>query len=246
MKKWIYRIIMLVCICVFGYSAFHLYQIYSDKHQVEQETQTYQKMATSSKDSQVLNPDWDALQQSAPDIVAWLYVPGCDINFPVVQGSDNSYYLDHTTGKQSSPYGSIFLDYKANNQFMDDNSIIYGHSVEGGGMFTNLKNFTDESFFNKHDFFYLFTPNGNYKCTIYTFAKTTDSSSFYTTAFGSYRDETLAKWVSDAMYSRAVDTTSTHFVSLSTCNLDYGFHSNQRYVLTGAMEAWTDPITVSD
>lgn len=246
--KWIYRILLIVCIGVFGFCAFHLYEIYSDKKQIGQETETYQKMATKSDQGsgKVLDPDWAALQQTSPDIVAWLYVPGANINFPVVQGSDNSFYLTHTTSQQESPYGSIFLDAKANNQFTDNNSIIYGHSVEGGGMFTDIKKFADEDFFNKHDAFYLLTPSGNYKCTIYTFAQTSDGSAYYTTSFGDYRDDTLAKWASQSMFSRAVDTSTANFISLSTCDLDYGFHSNQRYVLTGMMEPWTETITVTD
>ena len=101
------RILLIVFVGIFSYSAFNIFEIYSAKNKIEKETQNYKQYAEDSSKN-VLNPDWDALRQQNPDIVAWVYVPGCDISFPVVQGSDNSYYLSHTTDKQESIYGSVF------------------------------------------------------------------------------------------------------------------------------------------
>lgn len=244
MKKWIYRILLIMCIAVFGYSAFHLYSIYSDKHEIEQETENYKKIAV--KNNRMLDPDWNALQKQNPDIVGWIYVPGCDISFPVVQGTDNSYYLTHSTDRADSPYGAVFLDANANAGFLDDNSIIYGHSIEGGGMFTDLKKYSNEDFFKKHSKFYLLTPEQNYICHVYTYEKTTDTSVYYTTDFGDFRDDTINDWADKALYRNDIDLTDKNFVSLSTCNLDYGFNSNQRYVLTGALEKTNQDIVLED
>ena len=241
MKKWIFRIVLVVLLAVLGFSGYNLFKIYSAKQQVEKETEHFKKYAENDSGT-AFDLDWDALRQQNPDIVAWVYVPDCDISFPVVQGEDNSYYLTHITGKEYSEYGSVFLDCAANSQFLDNNSVVYGHSVEGGGMFTNIKNFADEGFFNQHSCFYLMTPSANYKCNIITFAQTTDGSVYYTTNFGDYRDDTISQWYSNALYSNSYDTSNCNFISLSTCNLDYGFSSNQRYVLTAALEVTNDPI----
>ncbi|MBB5182932.1 class B sortase [Catenisphaera adipataccumulans] len=237
MKKWIKRVILIVCICVFGYSAYNLYTIYSDKKEIEQETEKYKKSALTSKNKKsYLDPDWEKLQEENQNIIAWIYVPDCGISFPVVQGSDNSYYLTHSADGSENPRGAIFLDAGADAQFGNDNSLIYGHSVDGGGMFTDLKNFADESFFKKHPYFYLSTPQGNYRVNIMVFAKTTDGSVYYTTQFGTEQDSVLQTMQDQATFYREVDTTTGHFVTLSTCNLDYGFNSNQRYILTGVLE----------
>lgn len=135
MKKWIYRILLVVCLCVFGYSAYNLWDIYSQKQQVENETKQLEKSVIKKKDKekkQVLDPDWSKLKAENEDIVAWIYVPDCDISFPVMQTKDNQFYLNHTVNKEYNDRGSVFLDANANGQFQDDNSIIYGHSVEGG------------------------------------------------------------------------------------------------------------------
>ena len=239
------RILLIVFVGIFAYSAFNIFEIYSAKNKIEKETQNYKQYAEDSSKN-VLNPDWDALRQQNPDIVAWVYVPGCDISFPVVQGSDNSYYLSHTTDKQESIYGSVFLDSAANSQFLDDNSIIYGHSVEGGGMFTLLKKYCDEDFFKSHPVFYLLTPDANYNCHVFTFAKTTDDSVFYTTSFGDYRQETLDSMKQSSTYFNDLGNTDQKFVSLSTCDLDYGFESSHRFVLTGQLEKTSDDIVLKD
>lgn len=243
MKKWLYRILMLICLGVFAFSAYQLYLIYSSSKQVEDETVALQEYVVEEN---YLQPDWTSLQTENSDIIAWVYVPGCNISFPVVQGDDNSYYLTHTTKKEYNERGAIFLDYQANASFSDNNSIIYGHSVEGGGMFTDLKNYSDQTFFNEHSVFYLLTPNANYECQVMTYAKSNDGSVYYTTAFGGYRDDVINQMKSNSLYYNDVDTTDRSFVTLSTCDLDYGFNSNRRLILTGVLNQTTDPIKIVD
>ena len=249
MKKWIYRILLVVCLCVFGYSAYNLWDIYSQKQQVENETKQLEKSVIKKKDKeekQVLDPDWSKLKVENEDIVAWIYVPDCDISFPVMQTKDNQFYLNHTVNKEYNDRGSVFLDANANGQFQDDNSIIYGHSVEGGGMFTLLKNYCDEDFFKSHPVFYLLTPDANYKCHVFTFAKTTEDSVFYTTSFGDYRQETLNSMQQMSTYFNELDDIDANYVSLSTCDLEYGFNSNHRFVLTGLMVKTSGDIVLKD
>lgn len=243
MKKWLYRILMLICVGVFAFSAYQLYLIYSSSKQVEDETAALQEYVI---EEDYLQPDWASLQAENPDIIAWVYVPGCNISFPVVQGDDNSYYLTHTTKNEYNERGAIFLDYQANPSFTDNNSIIYGHSVEGGGMFTDLKNYSDQTFFSEHPVFYLLTPNANYECQIMTYAKSNDGSVYYTTSFGGYRDDVINQMKTNALYYNDIDTTDKSLVTLSTCDLDYGFNSNRRLILTGVLNQITDPIKIID
>ena len=240
---------MIVCLCVFGYSAYNLWDIYSQKQQVEKETkQLEEKIVKKNKDKNIniLQPDWKQLKGENANILGWLYVPDCDISFPVVQGTDNQYYLNHTVNGEYNDRGSVFLDADANRQFKDDNSIIYGHSVDGGGMLTLLRNYCDESFFVNHPTFYLLTPDANYKCHVFTFAKTIENSVFYTTSFGDFKNETLETMKKKATYHNDIEDVDANYVSLSTCDLDYGFNSNHRFVLTGLLEKTSDDIVLKD
>lgn len=235
---------MIVCLCVFGYSAFNLYKIFYGQHQVKKETEELQEHVVSQ--DEYLEPDWESLKAESPEIIGWIYIPDCNINFPVVQGSDNSYYLTHTTKGEYNNQGAIFLDKAADSSFTNDNSIIYGHSVEGGGMFTDIKNYSDQDFFNNHTSFYLLTPNGNYECQVLTYAKSNDTSVYYTTSFGDYREDVINQMVSEALYANNIDVTDRKFVTISTCDLDYGFDSDRRLILTAALNYTQEPVKIVD
>jgi sortase B len=85
------------------------------------------------------------------DAEGWININNTRIDYPVVQGEDNVYYLDHNFQKESSNYGSIFLDYRNKNlaNFINDekNVIVYGHHMKDGTMFGDLKLYKDEKFF---------------------------------------------------------------------------------------------------
>ena len=86
----------------------------------------------------------------------------------------------------------------------------------------------------------------SYNCHVFTFAKTTDDSVFYTTSFGDYRQETLDSMKQSSTYFNDLGNTDQKFVSLSTCDLDYGFESSHRFVLTGQLEKTSDDIVLKD
>lgn len=71
--------------------------------------------------------DFAALTEINPDIVAWIYIEGTEINYPVVQGIDNQYYLKHLFNGKWNSSGCIFLDSRNTPDFSDRRSIIYGH-----------------------------------------------------------------------------------------------------------------------
>lgn len=102
--------------------------------------------------------DFQALQKINSDIVAWLRIPGV-MDYPVVQGEDNAYYLKHTFKKEYNIAGSIFLDYRNKDDFSDNKSIIYGHNMKDGSMFHVLKKFQNLDFFRAHSKIFLFLPD---------------------------------------------------------------------------------------
>ena len=82
--------------------------------------------------------DFAALREINPDIVAWIYIEGTKVNYPIVQGEDNSYYLKHLFSGEWNGSGCIFLDFRNDASFADRHSIIYGHHMKNGTMFTDL------------------------------------------------------------------------------------------------------------
>lgn len=85
-----------------------------------------------------------------PDVCGWLTIPGTGVDYPLVQGENNSYYLSHNALKEVTMTGSLYLDYIADKDFSDFSTVIYGHHMERDKMFGDLDKFLDEEFFNEH------------------------------------------------------------------------------------------------
>ena len=91
------------------------------------------------------------LQQENSDIVAWIEIPDSKINYPVLQGKDNDYYMTHTYRKEYSKDGSLFLDKNYDWNKPSTNLLIYGHNNIGSKeMFVDLIKYQDEEYYNNH------------------------------------------------------------------------------------------------
>lgn len=110
------------------------------------------------------------LKELNPDIVGWITIDDTTIDYPVVQGIDNDDYLDRNYLHEYATTGSIFLDYRNDRFFSDQFSVIYGHHINTGMMFTDIKKFEDDEFFNSHLTGTLYTENVVYDIKIISYA----------------------------------------------------------------------------
>ena len=90
------------------------------------------------------------LQAQNADIVGWLEIENTNINYPVLQGTNNRYYMTHNYKKENSKNGSIFLDANYNWNIPSNNLLIYGHNLGNGMMFQELLKYEKESFYQEH------------------------------------------------------------------------------------------------
>ena len=148
--------------------------------------------------------DWNALRAECPDIVAWVQIPGTIVNYPVVQGPDNEYYLHRSydgTTSWASTGGTIFLDASNSANFSDANNVLYGHHMNDGSMFAEIATWENQDNFNAHRTIYVLTPSMNYRLTTFANVVTTGSDAIIQTQFSSA--DKLSEYVSDKM-SRSV------------------------------------------
>lgn len=103
-------------------------------------------------------PNFQGLYDINPDIIGWLNIPGLAdddgndyINYPVVQTSDNDYYLDHDFFRTEKDYGALFADYhvKIEKNSGPQNTIIYGHNMGAGTFFSHLHDYKKRASFVK-------------------------------------------------------------------------------------------------
>ena len=179
--KWLYRIICAILIVVMAVSGYKIWSIMSEYKEGEDAYGELEQFVSIPSELPVLpsesgeeeNPDgtpapqatenlnqfpvvdFNSLKGINPDVMAWIYIPGTHVNYPVVQGSDNEYYLNRLfTGKWNSA-GAIFMDYRNEADLTDPHTIIYGHQMNNKTMFNDLRHYADQSFYEEHTVGYL-------------------------------------------------------------------------------------------
>ena len=168
------------------------------------------------------NPiDFDSLQEINPDVIGWLEMEAVDtINYPIVQGEDNDYYLHRTFQGTDNFAGSIFMDYMNKSNFGQRNTIIYGHNMKNGSMFGSLKDYRDQEVYNKSPYFWIYTPTRIYKYEIFSCAEVDKFGQNYQITFQDKEDfqEFIYHAQDQSLYDTGVDVDYTDtVVTLSTC-----------------------------
>ena len=108
------------------------------------------------------NIDWEELRNENEHIYAWIYIPGTNVDYPIVQHPDEtSYYLDHNYDHSEGYPGCIYVQNVNSKDWSDPNTVIYGHNMRDGSMFHTLHNFEDGAFFDENQFVFIYTPEGN-------------------------------------------------------------------------------------
>ena len=179
----------------------------------------------------VLTVDFEVLQAINKDIVAWISADDGVINYPVVHGSDNEYYLTHLVDGTVNKNGSIFVDFRHEPGFVDRNTFIYGHNMLNGTMFANLSLYGTAGYYDQHRSLELVTPEGSYSLQVFSGYVTPGDSDIYQLT---YRDDAefeayLEKIRLLSDFTSDVEVTARdRIVTLSTCTYDY---EDARYVL---------------
>ena len=111
------------------------------------------------------------LQKENTDVKGWIKINDTNINYPLLQGLDNDYYLNRNYQKEYSSYGSIFIDKDSNLDDINSNVIIYGHSMNDKEMFQNLLNYANKEYYDSHKIIEIYTNNEARKYEIVTVFK---------------------------------------------------------------------------
>lgn len=224
-------IFLIILVCLQYYNVNNVYTSIK-KQAVSEETEKGKK-----EKKKVI--DWNKLKSINENIVAWLYIPGTGVDYPVIKATDNDFYLSHDMYGKSSIYGSIYLDaryYNMENINDVDNIIIYGHNMGhwNTSMFGKLMKYKEKDYYLKHEDVYFYTPTENSTYRIVDVLKTTSSSKWYQfTSLSSSEislDELKESLKSGALYEcNEVKEHSNKFITLSTCDYD----GNYRILLVG-------------
>ena len=184
-----------------------------------------------------ISVDHESLKKINSSYVCWLYAPGAEINHPVVQGTDNEFYLHHTFEMQKNFAGCVFMDAEVDPMLTSWNTFFYGHNMKNGTMFGHLKNYINNpAVYDKEPYIYVFRPEGIYRYEIFSFyLDQTDSKMYYNVQnfkeYRAYLREATKKSVHECTAKADRDL---NIVTLVTCS---GSGSNkQRFFVHGVFK----------
>lgn len=258
MKKNV-KVMLIVLIVLFaGVFAFSAYKLISIMHGYKQAERKYNGLSSQFVSSDVsvtpapvsvpaeqseeeqgpkspIQVDFAPLLAQCPDIIGWLYSEDTPINYPMVRGADNDYYLYRFIDGSYNGGGTLFMDFKNYPDFSDPNSIIYGHHMNDGSMFASLSKYREEGYYEKHPVLYMNTPDQNYRIDVFAGYVCDADSDTYTIGFNS--DEEFLNYVarmrSHSNFETDVEITpEDHLITLSTCSYEW---YDARYVVQGVL-----------
>lgn len=254
-------LILFLAACVFGYAAYQMYAYVHENNESDAQRDTLAQKAvtilpvvpspaqpdipdsSNSPDSTTdlemdlsktvpIRVDFDILHQENPDIVGWIYSPDTPINYPIVQGEDNQYYLHRMADGSYNAGGCIFMDFRNSSDLTDRNTLIYGHNMTNQSMFGTLCNYKDQSYYDKHPVLWILIPGTAYRVELIAgYVTPADSDSY--SVFDS--QEALDTHLQDILelstfVPESIPEDIQQIVTLSTCSYEY---NAARYVVVG-------------
>ena len=163
-KNIIIKLLIFVCLIIFLISISILIKDFiAYKENNDATEQLIQNVIEVDETEEKNHINWQELNEINSDIIAWIEIENTNINYPILR-DNNSYYLNHSYDKKYNKNGSIFTT--NTNPFIDVETVIYGHNMKNGTMFSELGNYLKKDFLDTHNCIKIYTPNGDYEGTI--------------------------------------------------------------------------------
>lgn len=197
------------------------------------EASAYAKYKPTEDDSGL---SFEELQKINPDVIGWITIDDTPVDYPLVQGNDNSKYINTSPEGKFSLTGSIFMDYRNDASFKDFNTIIYGHNMVPDVMFGIIKKYYKKDFFLKHRKGNIFFDGENHDLEITALIRG-DGYDFRLYSICG-KEEKAKKEYLDYLQTKVVFsegdplTVDDTIVLLSTCSSD---ETNGRNILVGRL-----------
>ena len=213
-------LVFIICFATMIFSSVHIIKWLKENNKNKN---TMSRITNSvTVENEELLVDFEKLKEENENTVAWLKVEGTNIEYPVVKGSNNSFYLDHGFDNSYNSAGWIFADYTNKFDGTDKHIVIYGHNRRDGSMFGSLKKVLEEEWCNNQDnrILTLVTEKGNIKYEVFSVYKIENEDYYITTRFDNNEEfeEFINTLKSRSKYNFNTEVQKTDKVlTLSTC-----------------------------
>lgn len=222
----------LIVLCFVPLLFYGIYAVW-DSAQINQQAEStvYETYRPTDDDL-----SFDELRKLNPEVFGWLTVYGTHIDYPLVQGEDNTKYVNTDAKGGFALSGSIFLDYRNDKGFKDINNIIYGHHMEKQTMFGELESFSQQDYFDQHLYGSIYYDDKWHGIEFFAFlhADAYDPVLYNAKIQGNDGRSQYQTYVREhAMNDRDIQfQPDDHYVALSTCTSS---STNGRHILVGRL-----------
>ena len=242
-SKVLWFVLILLVVAIFVSS---LYKIVSSLYDYSEGSKTYENLTADiitpnipdlpedivTTESAPITVDFDSLIEQNGDVVGWLFCENTPINYPVLQSTDNNYYLRKMINKKYNIAGSIFMDYRSQSDMSSLNTIVYGHNMKNDTMFGTFTEYKKQSYYDEHPVLWFLTPEHNYKIELIAGYVTSSTSDVYKVFhIKDDLDNHIKASIKKSTFVSGVNIAEVdNIITLSTCSYEY---STARYVLIG-------------
>ncbi len=251
MKKFLKITVFLVLVGVFAFSLFQVISILISRYTAKAHYESYDKYImvettpvqketqvetiiqnTPTEEPKKVTIDFKSFIFDYPNAVGWIHSEGANLNYPVMQTRNNSYYIDHLPDGSKNIAGSLFTDFRNSSIGTDSNYIIYGHNMNNGSMFGSITNYKSQEYYDNYPYIDFYAFDRDYRieliagCTVYVDSDVFDIN---------FNDiDAINELVSNSTFkSKTKYTEGDKLVTLSTCT---NITSDTRYVLLGVLK----------
>ncbi len=213
--KILRNITNIVLISIIAICGFKIYEKFAEYKKADK---SYEQIRIEKEENE------ENLYEKYEDYRGWINIKNTNINYPIVQGKDNAFYLDKDINKNYTSSGSIFMNY-LNNGFNDENTVLFGHHMRNKTMFAQLKKYKEKEFFYGDNDIEIEVEDGKIlKYKVFS-AYITDASDNYTQTNFDSNDEYnkfLEKIKNKSIYKSDIDVNENDkIITLSTCSYEF-------------------------
>ena len=175
-KKAILNLILyIILLSILIYSGIKILKWYKDKTNNKKMIEQIKSMVIVEKEDEnekkeEYTVDFNKLKEQNNETIAWLKINNTNVEYPVVKGTNNSFYLNHSFDKSKNSAGWIFADYKNKFDNTDKNIVIYGHNMRDGSMFGSMLNILDAKWYENEENTNITLYTENEKCIYKVFS----------------------------------------------------------------------------
>ena len=225
----------VLILCMFSYGGYSLWDSYMVNQGAFLGKDLLQYKPSDSGDTGGANYSLQELIAINPDTRGWITIDNTHIDYPLVQGETDMEYINKDVMGEFALSGAIFLSYLNTGDFSDPYSLLYGHHMDNGAMFSDVLEFLDGEYFGAHTTGTLYLPDKTYKITLFACMEADGYDRLIYGPGPDYDNGPLLEYIQTSanQYRDIGVTAEDSIIGLSTC---VDIQTTERAVLFGRLE----------